>query len=133
MRGIVSRAQRGVIEQRMDRDDDVGPIVDEEIAQALAIERFAEAHQRSIAAPSVGGVVERAVDRRCVAQRHAVTEPELREREGAVRGDVFDAGLERVRRSRLSRAAAIALAALRWPPPVSEINRSARLVIRSPD
>ncbi len=88
---VVARAQRRVVEQRMHGDDDVGLIADEKIAQALAIERLAEAHQRLIAAPSVGRIVERAVDRRRVAQRHAVTEAELRQREGAMGGDVLDA------------------------------------------
>ena len=91
---VVAGAQRGVVEQRMHRDDDVGLVADEEIAQALAVERLAEANQRLVAAAAVGGVVERAVDRRRVAQGHAVAEAELGQREGAVGGDVFDAVLE---------------------------------------
>ncbi len=85
----------------MNGDDDVGLIADEEVAQPLAVERLAETHERLIAPAAVGRVVERAVDRRSVAQGHAVAEPELREREGAVGGDVFDAVLEGVRRARL--------------------------------
>ena len=60
---VVTRPQRGVVKQRMDRDDDVGPITEEEVAQAFAVERLAEAHQRAIAAAAVRGIVERAVDR----------------------------------------------------------------------
>ena len=130
MSRVVARAQRRVVEQRVHRDDHVGLIADEEIAQALAIERLAEAHERPVAAAAVRRMVERAVDRRRVAQGHAVAEAELGQREGAVGGDVFDPGLEGLGFFVSSRAAAIALAALRWPPPVSEINRRARLVIR---
>ena len=95
---IGPRAQRGVIEQRMDGDDHVGLIGDEQIAQALAVERLAETDQRLVAAPAVGRIVERAVERRCVAQRQAVAQTELRHREGTVRGDVVDAVLERIGR-----------------------------------
>ena len=121
---IVARAQRGVVEQRMNRDDHVRPVVEEEIAQALAIERLAEADERAIAAASVGRIVERTVDRRSVAQRHAVAQPELRQREGAVCGDVVDAGLERFGVCSRRGPPSIALAALRWPPPVSEIREA---------
>ena len=99
--GIVARPKRGVIEERMNRDDHVGLIADEEIPQTLPVERFAETHQRAITAPPVGGVVEGAVDRRGVPQRHAVAQAKLGQREGAVRRDVFDARFVGVRRLRL--------------------------------
>ena len=93
---VVARAHRGVVEQRMNRNDDVGLVTDEEVAQTLAVERLAEAHQRAVAPASVGGVVERAVDRRSVAQGHAIPESELRQREGAMRRDVLDPRFERL-------------------------------------
>ena len=47
----------------------------ENVAQALAVERLAEAHDRAVAAAAVGGVVERAVDRRGKAEGRAVGRP----------------------------------------------------------
>ena len=92
--GVGAGPQSRVVEQRVDRDDDVGLILGEDVAQPLAVERLAEAHDRAVAAPAVGGVVERAVDRRGIAKGRAIGRPQFGERKRAVGGDVVDAPLE---------------------------------------
>ena len=95
---VGARSQRRVVEQRVDGDDDVGLIADEQVAQPLAVERFAEADERLVAPPAVRRVVQRAVNGGSVPKGHAIAEPELRQREGAVSGDIFDAVFEPVGR-----------------------------------
>ena len=75
--GIGPGAERRVVEQRVDRHDDVGIVLREDVFEAFAIERLAKAHDRAVAATAVGRVVERAVNRWSKAEGRAVGRPQF--------------------------------------------------------
>ncbi|GAC1598432.1 MAG: hypothetical protein NVS3B28_30420 [Candidatus Velthaea sp.] len=90
-------AERRMVEERMDRDDNVGSVTLEEAAQAFAIERFEEADDVTKPPTTVRGVKERAVDRGSETKGRTIRGPQLREWKTTMCCDVFDAMFERER------------------------------------
>ena len=65
-------------------------VLEKQIFHPLAVEQLTESDDAAKAAPAVGGVVERAVDRGSETQRRAVERAQVRQREAAIGGDVVD-------------------------------------------
>ncbi len=92
--GVGAGAQRRVVQQRMDRDDDVGFVAGEKAAQTLTIQRLTKTNDAAEASSTVGCVIQRPVNRRSEAERRTIRRAEMRKRERAMRGHVFDPMLE---------------------------------------